>query len=38
MTSVVLLNLHLLFAVQIGIMMLGAIWLVFLVYHLWKNK
>jgi hypothetical protein len=38
MTSVVLLNLHLLFAVQIGIMILGAIWLVFLVYHLWKNK
>lgn len=38
MTSVVLFNLHLLFAVQIGIMMLGAIWLVFLVYHLWKNK
>lgn len=38
MASVLLLNLHLLFAIQIGIMTLGAIWLVFLVYHLWKNK
>lgn len=37
MASVVPLNLNLLFTIQIGIMILGTICLVFLVYHLWKK-